>query len=211
MFLPLSGNKKSTVTANEKEKDGKKREYRSAAHSRRLIRDAYAALMQEKPVDKISVSDIVRLADLNRGTFYAHYANPQAVLVEISDEIVSTMQNFLVDFNFSHFLQNPLPLLSKVEELLTANFDFYRKINLPAVFADFTDKIKNILIERIASDTSLPKTVRNSPEFRVALELFAGGLISVYLSFVQGKIKADSTQITGALNMLIRHAFVQFF
>ena len=108
------------MTANEKEKDGKKREYRSAARSRRLIRDAYAALMQEKPVDKISVSDIVRLADLNRGTFYAHYANPQAVLVEISDEIVSTMQNFLVDFNFSHFLQNPLPLLSKVEELLTA-------------------------------------------------------------------------------------------
>ena len=74
----------------------KKAEYRSAARSRRLIRDAYVNLMQEKPIDKISISDIVREADLNRGTFYAHYSNPMDVFMEIADEILGDVQGSVI-------------------------------------------------------------------------------------------------------------------
>ena len=57
-----------------------KAEYRSAVRSRKLINDALADLLTEKPLDKITVTDVVNRADINRGTFYAHYRDiPDAV------------------------------------------------------------------------------------------------------------------------------------
>ena len=181
----------------------KKAEYRSAARSRRLIRDAYVNLMQEKPIDKISISDIVREADLNRGTFYAHYSNPMDVLMEIANEILGDVEGFFADFNFTDFLQNPTPLLLRVEKLLADNLDFYRRINLNTASIGFTDRIKKILIEYISSNKSVPENLRENPHFTVALELFAGGLISVYLGFVLGTIRASAREITETISILI--------
>ncbi len=181
----------------------KKAEYRSAARSRRLIRDAYVNLMQEKPIDKISISDIVREADLNRGTFYAHYSNPMDVLMEIADEILGDVQGFFADFSFTDFLKEPMPLLLRVEKMLADNLDFYRRINLNTASIGFTDQIKKILVEYISSNKSVPEKLRNNPHFTVALELFAGGLISVYLGFVLGNIRASAREITETISILI--------
>jgi len=181
----------------------KKAEYRSAARSRRLIRDAYVNLMQEKPIDKISISDIVREADLNRGTFYAHYSNPMDVLMEIANAILGDVEGFFADFSFTDFLQNPMPLLLRVEKLLADNLDFYRRINLNTASIGFTDRIKKILIEYISSNKSVPENLRENPHFTVALELFAGGLISVYLGFVLGTIRASAREITETISILI--------
>ena len=74
-----------------------KAEYRSALRSRKLINDALADLLQEKPLDKITVTDVVNRAGINRGTFYAHYA-------DIPDVI-------------NHLIQNTF---SKIREALTS-------------------------------------------------------------------------------------------
>lgn len=181
----------------------KKAEYRSAARSRRLIRDAYVNLMQEKPIDKISISDIVREADLNRGTFYAHYSNPMDVLMGIANEILGDVEGFFADFSFTDFLKEPMPLLLRVEKLLADNLDFYRRINLNTASIGFTDRIKKILIEYISSNQSVPENLRENPHVTVALELFAGGLISVYLGFVLGTIRASAREITETISILI--------
>ena len=181
----------------------KKAEYRSAARSRRLIRDAYVNLMQVKSIDKISISDIVREADLNRGTFYAHYSNPMDVLMEIADEILGDVQGFFADFSFTDFLKEPMPLLLRVEKMLADNLDFYRRINLNTASIGFTDQIKKILVEYISSNKSVPENLRGNPHFKVALELFAGGLISVYLGFVLGTIRASAREITETISILI--------
>ena len=192
-------------------KAGKKAEYRSALRSRKLIRDAYVALMQTKPIDKISVSDIVREADLNRGTFYAHYSNPMDVLMEIADGIFGAVQGFLTEFNFTNFLREPMPLLLRVEKLLADNYDFYRRINIHAASIGFTDQIKKILIEYISADKTVPEKIRSNAQFRIALELFVGGLISVYLGYVQGNIEVKPRQITETVAMLIRESASSLF
>ena len=53
-----------------------------------LIRNALLSLMAEKPFDKITITDIVNRADINRGTFYAHYKNTTEVLEKIQSDAV---------------------------------------------------------------------------------------------------------------------------
>src|SRR5208337_1117624 len=103
-----------------------KAEYRSSIRSKRLIRQAFVELLQEKELEKISVTDIIRRADINRGTFYAHYQDTQAVIEQIENEIIEKMLEFLGEFRFQNFFQDPLPLLLKISTYLEEDLEFYR-------------------------------------------------------------------------------------
>ncbi len=177
-----------------------KAKYRSAIRSKRLIREAYVSLMQEKEADKISVSDIVRLADLNRGTFYAHYTNPNDVRDEIADEIFQKINEILLNFKFDNFLTNPAPVFEKLEEILTENMKFYKEIMCYTLTLEFLGKVKESLINRIAADDSVPESVKKDPRFMVDLNFYAGGMISVYTDFIQGKLNATLPQVSTALS-----------
>ena len=48
---------------------------RNAQRSIRLLKEAFMELLAEKPYESITVSNVARKADLNRGTFYAHFDN----------------------------------------------------------------------------------------------------------------------------------------
>lgn len=180
-----------------------RKEYRSAIRSRRLLRDAFVELMQQKSINKISVSDLVRVADLNRGTFYAHYANPIDVLTEITNEIVDKISEFMVDFKFMDFLQNSKPSFKRVEALLNENIDFYRKILIHTASMEFITNLKKTLVEYISNDKSVPAKIKKQKEFIISLQVFAGGIISVYLDYVQNTINATPEEITDTLCMLV--------
>lgn len=86
-------------------KMGQKAEYKSAIRSRRMIRTAYAELLKEKDLSKITVTDIVKRADLNRATFYAHYPDVRGVTEEIENEIIEKMMDILCEFQYTNFLE----------------------------------------------------------------------------------------------------------
>ena len=62
-------------------------QYKSALKSKKLIKNAFSELLQKKDVDTITVTEIVTLAGINRGTFYAHYSNTVDVLEEIEKDV----------------------------------------------------------------------------------------------------------------------------
>ena len=105
----------------------KKTEYRSALRSRKLIKQAYVELIKEKDMDKISVIDVVTRADINRGTFYAHYKSVIDVADQISDEILSALLEFLNEFDNTRLIENPLPFLTNIARFLEKDLEYYRK------------------------------------------------------------------------------------
>lgn len=106
----------------------KKAEYKSAIRSRKLIREAFADLIKEKDWNKITVTDIVKRADINRGTFYAHYQDVKAVSDQIGNEVIEKMLESLGEFNYKCFFQNPQPILLKVSNWLKEDFEFYKTL-----------------------------------------------------------------------------------
>lgn len=78
-----------------------KAEYRSAIRSRKMINDALADLLMEKPLDKITVTDVVRRADINRGTFYAHYRDIPDVVDHLIQQTFSVIRDAMTGQNAS--------------------------------------------------------------------------------------------------------------
>ncbi|MFO7537830.1 MAG: TetR/AcrR family transcriptional regulator [Chloroflexota bacterium] len=55
---------------------------RRVRRTRRLLREALLALMQEQPFETITIQEITDRADLNRATFYLHYGSKDELLAD---------------------------------------------------------------------------------------------------------------------------------
>jgi Transcriptional regulator len=182
---------------------GDKAEYKSAIRSRKLIRQAFVELMQEKDLEKITVTDIVSRADINRGTFYAHYQDTRAVIEQIENELIEKMLEFLGEFQYKNFFQNPLPLLLKLARYLEEDLEFYR-ILINARGADqFLVKIKNIFVKYMENDSDTPERVKKSTEFVVRINFFAGGIINLYQIWFRNEMECSLNEISLQISKLV--------
>jgi len=61
--------------------------------SRRRIEAAFVRLLQQKPMDEITVSEICKLAEVNRSTFYANYLD----IYDLVDNVQLTMEQMVIN------------------------------------------------------------------------------------------------------------------
>ena len=182
---------------------GEKAEYKSAIRSRRLIRQAFVELMREKALEKITVTDIVTRADINRGTFYAHYQDTRAVIEQIENEIIEKMLEFLGEFKYKNFFQNPLPLLLKISRWLEEDLEFYRILINSSGAEQFLVKLKKIFVEYLGNDSDTPEHIKKSPEFFILINFFAGGITNLYQVWFRGEMDSSLNEVCLEISKVI--------
>lgn len=188
----------------------KKAEYRSAIRSRKLIMQAFIKLMQEKNLEKITVTDVITLADINRGTFYAHYQDIRAVIEQIENDIIEKMIGVLSEFQYKNFFQNPLPLLLKIARYLEEDLEFYRiLINSNGANA-FLIKLKNIFVSYMENNSDAPEEVKKTSEFHVRTNFFAGGVINLYQLWFRGDLDLTLNDLSLEISKIISASPLHF-
>ena len=70
-----------------------RRENQRVLLTKRLLKEALLKLLEEKPLGQINVSELCRVADINRATFYKHYSLPEDVLREMEQEIARELRS----------------------------------------------------------------------------------------------------------------------
>ena len=107
-----------------------------AAKTRAAIAAAFTALLLRRPYDRIRVSDITRKAAVGRATFYAHFANKDALL---QAELVRIMSLTLVDTAKESCLVECTRLFAHVQ-------------HARAIFRSLTGGPTHVVTERIVQD-----------------------------------------------------------
>lgn len=82
-----------------------------------VIREAFFALLAEVGFAKMTVADICRHADINRGTFYLHYEDKFALLDALIDEALTAAPPARRNGS-----RSPLPAPAGKRRLLSALF-----------------------------------------------------------------------------------------
>ncbi len=62
---------------------------RRTRYTRQAIRNALLELMRQKSFSKVTVTEVCKLAEMNRGTFYLHYLDLDDVLDDILTEMMA--------------------------------------------------------------------------------------------------------------------------
>ncbi len=182
---------------------GTKAEYKSAIRSRKMIRQAFVELLKEKELEKITVTDVVTRADINRGTFYGHYMDTRAVIEQIENEIIEKMLEFLSEFRFQNFFRDPLPLLLKISKYLEEDIEFYRILINSNGSEQFLRKLKDNFVQHMQTDTDIPEDMKQSPAFLIRCHFFAGGLVNLYQVWFRGEMNGSLNEISLELSQII--------
>ena len=180
-----------------------KKEYRSSIRSRNLIRQAFYETLKEKSFEKITVTDIVKKADINRSTFYAHYPDVMGLLDEIQEEILDYTQKFMGEIDFSDFFDNPKPYLQNIVKLVAENNELYRLLMTSAMATKQLDKLKYILIDRTIKTLDASDMFRSPFEMEFAIRFFMGGIVDVYTQWLSGVIDCSLEELTEELSNMV--------
>lgn len=187
-----------------KERTSTKAEYRSAIRSRRMIREAYMELLKEKDLSKITVTDIITRADLNRATFYAHYPDVRGVTEEKRNEIIEKMLEVLKEFQFTSFFRNPAPLLLKISRYLEEDTDFYRILVRANGSEIFMEKLKKVFSDHMLNDSDIPESMRQSKMVELRVCYFAGGIVNLYKQWFRGDLNCTLNDIALEVSKLLQ-------
>ena len=88
--------------------------------TKKLLRQALTRLMQQKDFKSITVTDVVREADINRGTFYAHYRDVYDLRERIEAEMIADFRGMIAGLRPSE-TASLQPVLSRAVDYLEEN------------------------------------------------------------------------------------------
>ena len=66
---------------------------RRTKYTMNVIKDTFIDLLSEKDITKVTVSEICKIADINRATFYRYYLDVYDLLDKIEEEFVNEVKN----------------------------------------------------------------------------------------------------------------------
>lgn len=179
----------------------RKAEYRSAKRSKKLIKKAFAELLHEKDVQKITVTDIIERAGISRGTFYAHYPDVPGLFSLIIDEEFTELYNFMIDLGVGKIISEPELFFGEVIVYLNKDFDYYRCLLLARNNDIFLGEFRSRLSAVLAADEN---TDPEDGKVQAYTIFFSTALSNVLVSWLRGDIKMNSDELVAFLSRTIR-------
>lgn len=186
-----------------------KAEYRSAKRSKTLIKKTVVELLQTKDLDHISVVEIAEKADINRGTFYAHYHDVYEVVESIEDEIVEHLLSYINESDHIALIRNPAPLLMKIALIMEKDIDYYRKLYSINGIGRFVRKMKKFFADRIMCDTQTLRSINDKSGFLVCVDFCMSGLVGLYTTWFREE-RGTLTELTARASKYVALCFKEF-
>ena len=89
--------------------------------TKQLLCESFISLLKQKPIDKISVTELCQAANVNRGSFYAHYADVYDLLGQIEGIVYERLCDAVRNCNYT---RSDFPLINRVIEAVKAERSF---------------------------------------------------------------------------------------
>ena len=181
-----------------------KAEYRSSIRSKNLIKKALAKLIHEKDIGKITVSDIIREADISRGTFYAHYSDVHAVVEQIEAEEMKNLIDFVERFGFEKLVTDVDEFIENICIYMSRDVEYYRMIAQSNILNNFLWRLVNVYYENLLAYTMNILNATNRDEAELYIIYITSGAKTIILSWLNGEINGTPAEIGQRLGKLIR-------
>ena len=121
---------------------------RRVRYTRMVLKQALLSLMLERPITRITVTEICERAEVNRATFYAHYADPYDLLARIENELFESIRRSIAGGLSSG---SPRRILTDICSSIRENGALCRVIFSEYRDREFRERVLNIAgVERVA-------------------------------------------------------------
>ena len=179
----------------------KEKDDRRVKYTKMILKQTLITLLQQKPVDKITVKEICDLADLNRSTFYAHFKDPHDLLRQIEEELMGELNTHLKKLTFVGDENETFQLMKTIFEYVVDNADLCRALMGEYGDISFQKEIMMIIQEQKMEEWMHHE--RFDPELVEYFTLFSvNGSIGVIQKWLQSGMKKSASEMADLIMKL---------
>ncbi len=154
--------------------------------SKKAIRDALFSILATKPINKITIKEISETAGINRKTFYSHYDSIEAIITEMENELVVSIDSYLKNCIIAEYGLNPYYFIQFINAIYSSNPEFCESLVSVHNYHFLAEKIKKVFKKQLIDGLNLPDKDKNILDFKI--EFYLSGVSSVYIEWIkQGK------------------------
>jgi len=174
---------------------------RRVKYTRMVITNSFVKLLGEKPLSKINVKEICELADVNRATFYKHYADPHDLLRQIEQELIADVNTYLYGMQYGNMDSDAVDMLEKIFKYIRENAELCRIMLSDSSDLSFRNKIVEVVQHeciRAWNETNL--VLPDNAEYAFIFAAFGSvGIVQKWMN--EGMKKSDRVMAEMISNM----------
>lgn len=164
----------------------------SSVKTRKLIRATFAEMLSEKrEISKISVTELTRRADINRGTFYSHYDDIYSVAEDYENDLIEKFfdnSRLLASSDFEKFINSFFSYIKENDEnykMLCRSDEMLFAVKRLALLSS------NKCLELCLNDRRL----KNRDFLELDITIFIEGLLMEYVKYCRGQSAVTPDQL----------------
>ncbi|UWG99093.1 TetR family transcriptional regulator C-terminal domain-containing protein [Dehalobacter sp. DCM] len=169
-----------------------KKSDRRVIYTKMIIKQALLDLMKDHPINKITVTHICELAEINRGTFYAHYTDPYDLMIQIENELFSELKNFLEK---SIEIITNTDLITKIMEYIAENIALCKIIISENGDKEFMRRVVNIAHDQSISEDHLRNPDLSADELEQRYIFISNGIFGIIENWIVNDTKQSPKEI----------------
>lgn len=184
--------------------------YRNALRSKRLILNAYLTLLLGEDGARIKTKDVIELANISKGTFYAHYASLQNVQREIEDDQLGLMFGIFEDLSPQTLMADFTPLFLNGLRAMEQKRDLFYLL-FCASGGGFWKRVKQTFLDYMLGCADLPHGAVDAGRLKQALTFVAGGALTVIHDWLGAGCNQPAQEVAEQLNHCALQGIHSFF
>ncbi|MBO0412889.1 TetR/AcrR family transcriptional regulator C-terminal domain-containing protein [Enterococcus hulanensis] len=174
------------------------------------LKNSFIKLVREKGLDNVTVSDLARDSQINRGTFYLHYLDKYDLMEKLEEQAINDLKQILLFDKNTENLNDPIELIP-YDAILKAliyvknDFDFIKTLASDGGDPNFILMIKEILSQMIDSKIQQSEKLTFSQKMLpedYAREILLSSMVAILVLW----IKKDAAESPEEIAVMITKA-----
>ncbi|URZ04588.1 TetR/AcrR family transcriptional regulator [Clostridium felsineum] len=175
-----------------------KREDRRIKYTKKVIKQSLIDLLKNRPIDKVTVTDICKTADINRSTFYTHYSNPYNLLESIENELFEKVKKSIGTNEIETTVNEIFNAIANNKELFKVLFSSHKDYRF---LIKFFGTLYNNSIETFKSYFNVECGIDLEYLYRYIIT----GSAAISYTWIKNGLKESPDEMGSLVNKLIRH------
>ncbi len=167
-------------------------------YTRKVIREVFVQMLNERPLSKITVKDIVTTCEINRNTFYYYYTDLYAILAEIFQtelQKVIDEYNDTLSWEESFFVAAKFAIDNKV-----AIYHVYNSIKKEELEKYLFDVAGNVMTRYVEKTSNGINALEEDK--RIIASFYQSALTEMLLHWISSGMKEDPQKIIRRIGLL---------
>lgn len=175
--------------------DTKKRNRREE-YTLRVIRETFLVLLRKQNIERISVGELCKLADINRSTFYRHYADIYALLDTICEEyfqMLFTNMTKLSNYGSANSPSATYQMILQACAIAEEHKEIYQLLMFRQPASRFQQRLNDAFYQLMDSHHDF--THNRTPATSLHYQYMTSGILGIWLAWLRDDCKVPKETV----------------